>query len=218
MISLSLSAVRTTRVLCVGAHCDDIEIGCGGTLLQLQQRYPAMKLDWAILTGPEQRHAEARRAWQLFVKPAARGELLLGNFRDTCLPGSYAQIKDFFATLRRLPRPDIVFCHERNDLHQDHRVVNEMVWGACRDHLVLEYEIPKWDGGLATPNVYVALTAAQARRKTALLMKAYGSQRSRDWFRPETYDALLRLRGIESRARSGLAEGFYGRKLLLSPG
>jgi LmbE family N-acetylglucosaminyl deacetylase len=210
------TAGKPLRVLCIGAHCDDIEIGCGGSLLHLQQQSSSLRIDWAIATGPAARHAEARRAMRLLVRPANRGTLVLGNFRDSCLPAEYAPLKDFFADLRRLPRPDVVFCHERDDRHQDHRIIQELTWGAFRDHVILEYEIPKWDGGLTTPNVYVPLTAVQARRKIAVLMKAYGTQRSRDWFRPEVFEALLRLRGMECRARSGYAEGFFGRKLVLS--
>jgi LmbE family N-acetylglucosaminyl deacetylase len=124
-------------------------------------------------------------------------------------------LKAFFAELQKLG-PDVIFCHERSDAHQDHRIVNEMVWGAFRDQVILEYEIPKWDGGLTTPNVYVPLTTEQVRRKVAVLMKAFGSQRSRDWFSSSTFEGLMRLRGIECRAPDGYAEGFFGRKLTLT--
>ncbi len=203
------------HALCIGAHCDDIEIGCGGTLLRLQQACPGITFDWVVLTGNADRQAETRRAMQALLAPASRGSLLFGGFPDASLPGSYAALKEFFKGLQKLKRPDLVFCHERNDAHQDHRLVNEMAWGTFRDHVLLEYEIPKWDGGLTTPNVYVPLTAAQARRKVSVLMKAFGSQRSRDWFTPQTFEALMRLRGVESRARSGHAEGFFARKLTL---
>jgi LmbE family N-acetylglucosaminyl deacetylase len=209
---------RKLRVLCVGAHCDDIEIGCAGTLLHLQQAFPGSTFDWAVLSGTAERQQETRRAMGSLLKPAHRGKLIFGQFRDARFPDSYGELKDFFGGLQKLPRPDIIFCHERTDAHQDHRVTSEVVWGAFRDHLILEYEIPKWDGGLTTPNVYVPLTAGQARRKVAALMRAFGSQRSRDWFTPQTFQALMRLRGVESRARSGYAEGFFGRKLLLGGG
>lgn len=203
------------HVLCIGAHCDDIEIGCGGTLLQLQRSFPGSTFDWVALTGNHDRQAETAGAMRSLVKPAARGKLLFGGFPDASLPASYAGLKDFFKGLQKLRRPDLIFCHERNDAHQDHRIVNEMVWGAFRDHVILEYEIPKWDGGLTTPSVYVPLTAAQARRKVAVLMKSFGSQRSRDWFAPATFEGLMRLRGVECRSRSGFAEGFFARKLTL---
>ena len=203
------------HVLCVGAHCDDIEIGCAGTLLQIQQSAPGSTFDWVVLTGNQARQSETAGAMRSLLKPASRGQLLFGGFPDASLPGSYGDLKSFFAGLQKLRRPDIIFCHERGDAHQDHRIVNEMVWGAFRDHLILEYEIPKWDGGLTTPNSYVPLTAAQMRRKVSVLMKAFGSQRSRDWFTPSTFEALMRLRGVECRARSGYAEGFFARKLLM---
>jgi LmbE family N-acetylglucosaminyl deacetylase len=205
------------RVLCVGAHSDDIEIGCAGALLQVQRFHPRSRIDWVVLTGSADRQRETSQAMRQLIAPARRGKLVFGGFRDTCLPASYAELKDFFANLK-LPDPDVVFCHERTDAHQDHRVTNEMVWGAFRDHLILEYEIPKWDGGLTTPNFYVPLTAAQARRKVALLMRVFGSQRSRAWFTAQTFEALLRLRGIECRASSGLAEGFHARKLTFLAG
>jgi LmbE family N-acetylglucosaminyl deacetylase len=205
---------RRLRVLCVGAHCDDIEIGCAGTLLSLQQELPGSLFDWVVLSGSADRQVETRRAMNLLLKPAQRGGLWFGDFTDASLPGSYDRLKEFFSGLQKLD-PDVIFCHERTDAHQDHRIVSEMVWGAFRDHVILEYEIPKWDGGLATPNVYVPLTTGQVRRKVAVLMKAFGSQRSRDWFSPSTFEGLLRLRGIECRAPSGYAEGFFGRKLTL---
>jgi len=214
--ALGLQGARDDlHVLCVGAHCDDIEIGCAGALLKLQQDHPGLTCDWVVLTGNADRQAETQMAMRSLLKPAARGRLLFGGFPDASLPASYAGLKDFFKGLQKLRRPDLVFCHERHDAHQDHRIVNEMTWGAFRDHIILEYEIPKWDGGLTTPNVYVPLSAAQMRRKVSTLMKAFGSQRSRDWFAPQTFEALMRLRGVESRARSGYAEGFFARKLTL---
>jgi len=208
------SSRQRLRVLCIGAHCDDIEIGCAGTLLSLQDAWPASTFDWAVLSGAAQRQDETRRAMTLLLRSARPDSLCFGDFPDARLPDSYSQLKDFFANLQKL-RPDVVFCHERGDAHQDHRIVSEMVWGAFRDQVILEYEVPKWDGGLTTPNVYVPLTTGQARRKIAVLMKAFGSQRSRDWFSPSTFESLMRLRGIECRAPSGYAEGFFGRKLTL---
>ena len=201
------------RVLCVGAHCDDIDIGCGGTLLTLQRRKGDIRIDWAILSGGAERRREAARAMSLFVKPANRGELLFGDFVDGRLPAQYLEVKNFFESLKRLPVPQLILCHERDDRHQDHRIVNEMVWNTFRDHLVLEYEIPKWDGGLGNPNVYVAISRAHAQAKAKALLKAYATQAQRDWFTAETFMAMLRMRGIECRSSSGYAEAFYGRKL-----
>jgi len=200
------------RILCLGAHCDDIEIGCGGTLLALQQSAKIV-VDWVVLSGTRQRHAETRAAMLALIAPAARGELRFGNFPDGYFPAHYAQIKEFVESLKSHKPPDLILCHERNDRHQDHRAVNEMVWNTFRDHVILEYEIPKWDGGLGQPNVYVPITAAQAKAKVATLLRSHRSQRERAWFARETFMAMLSLRGLECRAPSGYAEGFYGRKL-----
>jgi LmbE family N-acetylglucosaminyl deacetylase len=206
---------RLRRILCFGAHCDDIEIGCGGALLVMQAG-AAVRIDWVVLSGSAQRRAEAAAALRALVRPAARGQLHFGDFPDGRFPGHYDKIKEFFEALKRLPRPDLILCHERDDRHQDHRAVNEHVWSTFRDHTILEYEVPKWDGGLGQPNVYVPVTAAQARRKVAALLESYRSQARRDWFDAQTFMGLLRLRGIECRSPSGYAEGFYGRKIRLA--
>jgi LmbE family N-acetylglucosaminyl deacetylase len=215
-LSSALGARHRLRVLCIGAHCDDIEIGCAATLLRLQERKGPVTVDWAVLGGSAIRRRETAKAMSLLLKPQARGELLFGDFLDGRLPGQYLQVKDFFEGLKSRPAADLILCHERDDRHQDHRIVNEMVWSTFRNNLVLEYEIPKWDGGLGQPGVYVPVTAAQARRKVAVLLRAYGSQSGRDWFTAETFLALLRMRGIECRAAEGYAEAFHGRKVRIS--
>ena len=209
----NLPKARVARILCVGAHCDDIEIGCAAALLALQAHQRRLEISWVVVSGPPQRRVEAQRAMTMLVRRAARGTLTCGDFRDGFFPAEYGAIKAFFESLKRLSAPDLIFCHERNDRHQDHRIVNEMVWSTFRDHMVLEYEVPKWDGGLGDPNVYVPVSAAQMRAKLRTLMTAYRSQRHRDWFSPETFMALARLRGIECRSRSGYAEAFHARKL-----
>lgn len=209
-----LSGAR--RILCLGAHCDDIEIGCGAALLALQRSAPRVRIDWAVLSGTPERRAETRAAMRALVRPAKRGELLFGDFPDGRFPAHYGEIKEYVESLKRLPRPDLILCHERDDRHQDHRAVNEFVWNTFRDHAVLEYEIPKWDGGLGQPNVYVPVSTAQARAKVAALLKSHRSQRGRDWFTADTFMAMLSLRGIECRSPSGYAEGFYGRKIRFS--
>jgi len=202
-----------TRIVCLGAHCDDIEIGCGGALLALQQR-ANVTIDWVVMSGSEQRRAETRNAMRAMVRPAARGKLIFGDFPDGRFPAEYAAMKEFIEGVKAASkRTDVVLTHERDDRHQDHRLVNELTWNTFRDQVVLEYEIPKWDGGLGQPNVYVPITAAQARAKITALLAAHKSQRQRDWFTRETFTALLRLRGIECRSPSGYAEAFYGRKL-----
>jgi LmbE family N-acetylglucosaminyl deacetylase len=205
------------RILCLGAHCDDIEIGCGGTLLALQESGD-FRIDWAVFSGTQTRRAEARAAMLGLVKRRARGALSFGAFPDGRFPACYVELKAFAEELKKTHAPDIVLCHEREDRHQDHRMVNELAWSTFRDQLILEYEIPKWDGGLGQPNIYVPVSAAQARRKVAVLLRAYRTQTSRDWFTAETFMALLRLRGVECRAPSGYAEAFHGRKLRLAAG
>jgi LmbE family N-acetylglucosaminyl deacetylase len=203
------------KILCLGAHCDDIEIGCGATLLTIQRRKPPIEVVWVILSGSEERCAESRLARSLFLKPRARGELIFGGFSDGRFPAEYLQIKTFVEDLKRF-EPDIVLCHERDDRHQDHRLVNEMVWNTFRNHLVLEYEIPKWDGGLGQPNVYVPISNSQAKVKVNALLRAFRSQTNRGWFTADTFMALLRLRGLECRSPSGYAEAFHGRKLQMA--
>ena len=209
---------RPLRVLCVGAHCDDIEIGCGATLRTLQRPGRKVAIRWAVLSGTARRRAETERAMRLLVRPACRGDLAFGDFPDGQFPAAYSPIKTFFERLKREPAPDLILCHERDDRHQDHRIVNEMVWNTFRDHLILEYEIPKWDGGLGQPNVYVAVGARDARAKADALLRAYPSQSRKHWFTRETFIAMLRLRGLECRSPSGYAEAFQGRKLRLARG
>ena len=205
---------RTLRVLCVGAHCDDIEIGCGGTLRALQARGQKPMIDWVVLSGTEERRHETQSAMRMLVRPACRGELVFRDFPDGRFPGAYVEIKSFCESLKQRPEPDLILCHERDDRHQDHRVVNEMIWNTFRRNVVLEYEIPKWDGGLGQPNVYVPVGAKDASVKVDALLKSYPSQVGRDWFARDTFMAMLRLRGMECRSPSGYAEAFYGRKLV----
>jgi LmbE family N-acetylglucosaminyl deacetylase len=217
MIDLGFAGRGPLRVLCVGAHCDDIEIGCGATLLALQAGPRKLVVDWAVLTGAATRQRETRRAMAMLLKPNCRGALGFAGLQDGRLPAQYSETKEFFESLKARSAPDVVLCHERGDRHQDHRITNEMVWNTFRDHLVLEYEIPKWDGGLNHPTVYVPVTRSQAQRKVSVLMRAYATQAHRDWFTPETFMAIMRLRGIECRAASGFAEAFHGRKLRVLP-
>lgn len=209
------SAKRKPSILCVGAHCDDIEIGCAGTLLVLQARGAVGKIDWLVISSTVRRQLEARKAMQLLVHPNYRGRLKFARFKDGCLPAHYRGVKAFFESAKRSLKPDLILCHERDDLHQDHRIVNEMVWNTFRDELVLEYEIPKWDGGLGQPNVYVPLSRTQLQTKVDVLISAYKSQQHRHWFSESTFLGIARLRGIECRSQSGFAEGFHGRKLRL---
>jgi LmbE family N-acetylglucosaminyl deacetylase len=213
MLSLFPKDLRT--VLCLGAHCDDIEIGCGGAILRLVQEYPQVHVYWIVFSSDSQRTNEARRSADAFLQHAAGKDVLIKEFRNGYFPTVGAAIKNFFEEIKSSIRPDIIFTHYRNDLHQDHRLVSELTWNTFRDHLILEYEIPKYDGDMGAPNLYVPLPEVLWRRKIVTLMECFPSQREKQWFTPETFAALMRLRGIESNALSGYAEAFYGRKLVL---
>jgi LmbE family N-acetylglucosaminyl deacetylase len=203
------------HVLCLGAHSDDIEIGCGGTMLTLAERYPCATFTWVVFSAEGARAAEAQTSARSFLPGDGRHRLLLKQFPDGYFPYQGAQIKDYFEELKRLPVPDLVFTHCGHDRHQDHRLLNELTWNTFRDHTIFEYEIPKYDGDLQTPNVYVHLSEAVCQRKITLLRDSFATQANKPWFTDETFRALLRLRGIEARAPGQYAEGFYCRKLIL---
>ncbi len=209
---------RPLRVLCIGAHSDDLEIGCAGTLLRLLSERSDVEVTWVVLSASGQRAQEARRSARALLRRAATLNVELGEFHDGFLPAQYLQVKEFFERLKSGPAPDIIFTHRLEDRHQDHRLAAEMTWNTWRDHLVLEYEILKYEGDLATPNLYVPLGKAVMRRKTVLLAQHFGSQRGKHWFDDEAFTGLARLRGLECRAPDGYAEGFHVRKMVLAPG
>ncbi len=217
MQALSLGAGRTARVhvLCLGAHSDDIEIGCGGLLLTLA-RSRRLSVDWVVFSATGARAAEARRGASLFLEGVERRRLTLHRFRDGFFPYEGASIKTAFERLKRSVAPDLVLTHCRDDRHQDHRVLSDLAWNTFRDHWILEYEIPKYDGDLGTPNLFVPVDEATGRRKVALLRQAFATQRSKDWFTDDTFLGLMRLRGMECRAPGGYAEAFYSRKTLVA--
>jgi LmbE family N-acetylglucosaminyl deacetylase len=220
VFSLSKAADRGGRfeVLCIGAHCDDIEIGCGGTILALQDRYSNCRIHWLLLTSTPTRHAEAMAAAQALLRPSARGEVRICDLPDGHLPAHFSRVKRHFEAIKHEVDPDLIFTHHGRDLHQDHSLVSQVTWQTFRDHLIFEYEIPKYEGDLSTPNVYVPLTAAAATQKTDVIMRSFASQTSRSWFNADNLLSTMRLRGLESRAHSGFAEGFHCRKLVLSWG
>ena len=217
MLELTLPRAkgRPTRILCVGAHCDDIEIGCGGTLLKLLAGRGAWDVTWAVFSADEERARELRASAQRFLRGARRTQLLAFQFTDSFFPGEYTAIKRTVATLTRLPPPDIIFTHQRGDLHQDHRLLAELSWNAFRDHVLLEYEIPKYEGDLGRPNFFVRLPRAIADRKVDLLLSHFQSQASRSWFRADTFHGLMSVRGVECIAPEGRAEAFHVRKLVV---
>ena len=214
MLDLSLpgSNRSTLEVLCIGAHCDDIEIGCGATLMRLAEERQ-LSITWVVLASTPERATETRRSAAAFLRAARRSSVQCATFDDGYLPARWAEVKDYFETLKRLPGPDVIFTHERNDLHQDHRVASELTWNTFRDHLILEFEIPKFDGGLLQPNLYVPASRRIVDRKCRQLRQAYASQRRKPWFDEETFRGLMRLRGLECNAPGGYAEAFHARKI-----
>jgi LmbE family N-acetylglucosaminyl deacetylase len=211
-LPLTLPRRGPLRVLCLGAHPDDIEIGCGATILQLVQQ--AADVRWAVFSGDERRADEARRSARLFLGRDRARRLVQHGFRDAHFPAQFTAIKEAFEELAAGFRPDLVFTHYRDDRHQDHRVLSDLAWNTFRRHVLVEYEIPKWDGDLSTPNLYAPVTARAAQRKVSFLTRAFASQRHRDWFGEGVFMGLMRLRGMECRAPSGFAEAFFGRKLV----
>lgn len=201
------------KVLCLGAHSDDMEIGAGGTLLSWIAAGARLEVQWCVASAAGEREEEARASAAAFLQGAASTEIRIGGFRDGFLPADRAAVKEWVEALKRDFEPDVVFTHTRDDAHQDHRLLCELVWNTFRDHVVLEVEIPKWDGDLGRPNVYVALSEQVLARKIELLERHFGTQRSKAWFDAETFRGLARLRGVECRAH--YAEGFTARKLLL---
>jgi LmbE family N-acetylglucosaminyl deacetylase len=205
------------RVLALGAHSDDIEIGCGGTLLSLLESRPGTSVDWVVFSAAGDREQEARSSAGAFLIKAASHTVRIGGFRDGFLPYDGGAVKEYFETLKRDVQPDIVFTHRLEDRHQDHRLLSELTWNTFRDHVILEYEIPKYEGDLGHPNVFVPLEPRICEAKIALLMKYFGTQRSKRWFTEDLFAGLMRLRAIEAGLATGGAEGFYVRKLLWSP-
>jgi len=202
------------QVLCLGSHSDDIEIGCGGTILRLAEQYPQCAFHWVVFSAIGEREAEARRAASLFVPSAVLKGLMLKAFPDGFMPYVGGEVKSIFEDLKKSISPDLVFTHNRKDAHQDHRLIAELTWNTFRDHLVLEYEIPKYDGDLGQPSLFVPLTAEMCQKKVRYIMDAFQSQRVKRWFQEETFLSLMRLRGMECNAPSGYAEAFYPRKIV----
>jgi LmbE family N-acetylglucosaminyl deacetylase len=203
------------RVLCLGAHSDDIEIGAGGMVLELRRQRSGVQFQWVVFSAAGVRAAEARQSARRFLGPGSTRQVRLFSFRDGFFPSEYPGIKETFEQIARSFQPDLILTHTRDDRHQDHRVVSDLTWNTFRRHLILEYEIPKWDGDLGRPNGYLPLSLLAARRKTRLLMLGFASQRSKDWFSPETFLGLMRLRGVECRAPGGYAEAYHLRKATL---
>ena len=200
------------KLLCIGAHSDDIEIGCGGTVVRLLEEIPNTEVHWVVVGAMGQRANEAVESANLFLANAKRKEIVIKQFRDGFFPYSGSDIKDFFEKLKGECSPDLILTHYRGDLHQDHRLVSELTWNTFRNHLILEYEIPKYDGDIGTPNFFVHLSDAVCRKKIQNILRCFKSQRDKSWFSEDTFLSILRIRGLESNAPHRYAEGYYCRK------
>jgi LmbE family N-acetylglucosaminyl deacetylase len=217
MLGLTLARDPETplRVLAIGAHADDIEIGCGGTLLRLVAEHPKLSVDWVVLSGLGERAGEAADSAAAFLQGAEETRVTVEQFRDGFFPYLGGVVKEYFEQLKSRVQPDLILTHRLEDRHQDHRLVAELTWNTWRDQLVLEYEVPKYEGDLGQPNLFVPLTQDKSERKVELLRKCFPSQAGRAWFSDDTFMALLRLRGVESNAPGRYAEAFHARKLVL---
>ena len=211
-LELGSSADKFGSILCLGAHCDDIEIGCGGTMLRWLKEHPSLSVTWVVLSSSTVREQEAHASAERFLASAGQRNIIIKTFRNGYFPYAGAEIKDFFEQLKTEVSPDVVLTHYRDDRHQDHRQVSDLAWNTFRDHFILEYEIPKYDGDLGVPNFFVPLEQSVCEEKIAFMLDCFPSQAGKQWFSRETFLALMRLRGVESNARDGYAEAFYCRK------
>ena len=208
-------ADREIAILCIGAHSDDIEIGAGGTILEIASRYPNSRIAWHVLAADGERADEARASAACFTRGFAHAEIQVHDFVDGTFPVQLTAIKRALEKVRDSFTADVVFTHYRDDLHQDHRTVGEVAWQTFRDHLVLEYEILKYDGDIGRPNAYFPVSDSVRREKLEILQEHFASQRGKDWFEEEAFSAMMRIRGVECRSPSGYAEAFYCRKARL---
>jgi LmbE family N-acetylglucosaminyl deacetylase len=215
MLPLTPNKEGPLRILCLGAHSDDIEIGCGGTVLRLLAKRPGSEVHWVVFSATGAREREAQSSAEAFLAGARAKSIVTKAFRESYFPAIWADIKDFMEEVRRGFEPDLVMSHHVRDLHQDHRVVAELAWNTFRNHLILEYEIPKYEGDLGTPNLFVPLPRSVADRKVDLVVEHFPSQASRPWFRADTFHGLMSVRGVECHAPEGRAEAFHARKLVL---
>jgi LmbE family N-acetylglucosaminyl deacetylase len=212
MWNAPLGSVR--RILCLGAHSDDIEIGAGGTLLTLAGQAPDLEIWWVVFSAPGPRAEEARRSADEFLSGIPDRHVKIGSFRESYFPSEWPSIKDWFEEIKAKFDPEVVFTHYRDDRHQDHRVLSDLAWNTFRNHLILEYEIIKYDGDLGRPNLFVPLSEKLSGRKVELLLKHFQTQASKLWFTRDTFEAMHRIRGIECASTTGRAEAFYCRKLV----
>lgn len=215
MIKFSLNKTDESeyRILCLGAHCDDIEIGCGGTILKLIENYKNVSIYWVVFSSNEERAKEATASANIFLKEVQTKKVIIKNFRDGFLPFQGIEVKECFEQLKQEFSPDIILTHHRDDRHQDHRLISDLTWNTFRNHFILEYEIPKYDGDLGIPNLFVHLDDTICRRKIQYILDSFATQNHKQWFTEETFRSILRIRGIESNSPGNYAEAFYCRKI-----
>jgi LmbE family N-acetylglucosaminyl deacetylase len=214
-LKLNLREDRPLTILCLGAHSDDVEIGCGGTILRLIRDYPGCRVHWIVMSALGVRKDEAQRGAEAFAGADHIEALQLHEFVDGFMPYHGDKVKRVFEDLKQTVSPDLIFTHRRDDAHQDHRLLSELTWNTFRNHFILEYEIPKYDGDMGAPSVFVPISQAICDRKTTQLMNTFHSQATKHWFDKDLFLGLMRLRGMECNAPSGYAEAFYSRKLVL---
>jgi len=213
-LSFNRNALEKFSILCLGAHSDDIEIGCGGTILRLVETYPEAEVHWVVFGAHDARVTEARQSAEAFLARARVKRIVILDFQDGYFPYIGAGIKDAFERLKREVSPDIIFTHYRQDLHQDHRLLSELTWNTYRDHLILEYEIPKYDGDFGSPNFFVPLQEKFCDQKVEHILQYFKTQEKRHWFTADTFRSVMRLRGIECGSSAHYAEAFYCRKIV----
>jgi LmbE family N-acetylglucosaminyl deacetylase len=203
------------KLLCLGAHSDDIEIGCGGTILRLLSEYDNVEVEWLVFGSSGRRDGEALASAKNFLGDARKKNIIIKHFKESFFPYIGGAIKTYFEKLKKQVSPDIIFTHYHHDLHQDHRLISELTWNTYRDHLILEYEVLKYDGDLGVPNLFVHLNENICQKKIRFIMDSFNSQRGKDWFTEDAFLSIVRIRGIECRAPEKYAEAFYCRKLII---
>ena len=217
MIKFNLSKDKnsTLKILCLGAHSDDIEIGCGGTILRLIEEMEKVEVKWIVFSADGQRAEEVNKSTKLFLAHACKKDIVIKHFRESFFPYIGSEIKKYFEEIKGEFKPDIIFTHYRYDLHQDHRLISELTWNTFRDHLILEYEIIKYDGDLGAPNLFIHLNEKKCKKKIESIIECFKTQKNKDWFTPDAFFSILRIRGIESKAPEEYAEAFYCRKVII---
>ena len=217
MIKLQIAEIddHGLDILLLGAHSDDIEIGCGGTVLTLLEKYKIGKIVWVVFCSNKTRKKEAEQSAAQFLKSVEKKDVRIMNYRDGFLPHLWSKVKEEFESLKREFNPDLIFTHTREDRHQDHRIVSDLTWNTFRNHMILEYEIPKYDGDLTTPSLYVEVDGEKAEQKKRMILESFQSQQNKHWLDDELLNSLMRIRGVESVSKSGYAEGFHVRKIVL---